>query len=743
MARGTAWAFLLFFAACSRPESRPAAPPALDLSALAFAADFDGPLEAWILTAPCAARLGVEGVVPPLEPRDEPYVWLRPTAELRLGGPPGAARRIVLDLEPHPNSGALVMIAYWNGRKAGRAALDRQRRLYVIDAPRTGGGRDNRLRLRFLGAARQVDVYRGRLSVRAFAVWAGPPGEASLGPARVAASERPFAVRARDGSPEVIMAPGVLRFALHAPEASELRFGARLLAGADASLRVVTEGRPGAEHELWRGGPGADEVAVPLAGGWGQHARLSLRVEAADLGTRVAWTSPRLVGSGQDAAPSHGETDEARADGLRATLTGANVLLVVLDSAGARHLGPWGGRPEASPEITRLASESVVFENAFTPAVYTIAAMSSLFSSLAPDEHGNLDPWTGHLSRAPLVVSEVAGARGVHTAGFVANGMVGRIRGFDRGFAEFHELYTGPEDTPRAAEFRPLLERFLAEAGQRRFFAWVHYLEPHFPYDPEPPFDTLFGDGPLPRDLRREVELLLAINHRRRRAVPEEVDHLRRLYLGSLAYADREIGHLRRRLDETGLLEKTVLIVTADHGEAFREHGHIGHEVQVYDELAHVPLLIRFPKAAGLAGRRIRSLVELNDLAPTIADALGFWRAGRPKLQGLSLLPVAAGAPGRRSVVTRERGEAPRYALRDEDTTCILDTRTGAVELYDRRGDPAESRDLATADPLRADVCRQALRAWIIGRRLRSGPARISAPSAEDRERLRALGYVQ
>ena len=449
-------------------------------------------------------------------------------------------------------------------------------------------------------------------------------------------------------------------------------------------------------------------------------------------------------GARQDTAPPpHAEADEARADALREAVRGTSVLLLVLDAAGARHLGPWGSAEKTTPEIDRLASEAVVFENAFTPAVYTLPAMSSLFSSLAPDEHGNLDPWTGHLSRAPLVIAEVAAARGIHTAAFVANGMVGRVRGFDRGFADFRELYESHEDNPRAEEFRPLIEEFLAGAGRRRFFAWVHFLEPHFPYDPKPPFDTLFGDGPVPKALRSEPELLLAINHRRRPTLPQEVDHLRRLYLGNLAYVDREVGQIRRRLEETGLLERTVLIVAADHGEAFREHGHVGHEVQVYDELAHVPLLIRFPLAAGLAGRRVASLVELSDLAPTIADALGLWRSERPRFHGLSLLPVAVGAPGRRELVTRDRGEAPRYALRDASTSCILDTRTDSVELYDRQRDAGESRDLSVSDPLRADACRQFLRAWVVGRRLQGRTPQPVAADAQDRERLRALGYVQ
>jgi arylsulfatase A-like enzyme len=468
--------------------------------------------------------------------------------------------------------------------------------------------------------------------------------------------------------------------------------------------------------------------------------RLSLYVEAASNAVRIAWSRPRVLGVAPSSSPpKHSQAEEALADPARAALRGANVVLVILDAAAARFFGALGGPKEATPEFDRLAKEGVLFENAFTPAVYTFPAVSSLFTSLPPDEHGNVDPWTGHLSRAPLVVAEAVASRGIHTAAFVASPMLGPERGFARGFAEFHPIYTSHDDPTEAEAFRPPLDRFLVASAGRRFFAWLHFREPHFPYDPKPPYDTLFGSGPVPKELRSEPDLLEAIEHGRRRA-PDEVDHLRRLYLGNLASVDRELGWLRGRLEAAGLLEKTGLIVTADPGEAFWEHGHIGHNVQVYDEQAHIPLLIRFPKAAGLAGQRVGSLVELADLAPTILDALGL---PREAFEGLSLIPVAAGARGRSSVVTRDGSESPRYALRDQHSTCILHTHDGTVELFDRAADSGETTNLAAEQPLAADHCRQSIRAWVAERRLRGKAPEVEPLSAENRERLRALGYVQ
>jgi arylsulfatase A-like enzyme len=244
--------------------------------------------------------------------------------------------------------------------------------------------------------------------------------------------------------------------------------------------------------------------------------------------------------------------------------------------------------------------------------------------------------------------------------------------------------------------------------------------------------------------MRDEIYLILAIDARRRPAIPAEIEHWTRLYDGNLAYADQEIGALRRKLEETGLLEKTVLIIAADHGEGFWEHGHIGHEVLVYEEQSRVPLIIRFPRGTGPSGVRVQEFVSLSDLAPTIADAFGAWRrpAARPAFRTESLLPVVMGAPGRRAVVTRDGAAEPRYAIRDGMAKAIFNTAAGTTELYDLAADPGEQKDLAAQEPIRAAFYRQTLAAWILSRRLEGVAAPVELTS-EQRENLKALGYIQ
>jgi choline-sulfatase len=160
----------------------------------------------------------------------------------------------------------------------------------------------------------------------------------------------------------------------------------------------------------------------------------------------------------------------------------------------------------------------------------------------------------------------------------------------------------------------------------------------------------------------------------------------------------------------------------------------------------HVPLVIRFPKGAGPAGKRVAALADLLDLAPTIADVFGARGKGGSdrEFQGRSLLPVVEGAPGKPAVLSRTVWDRPRYALRDERFKYVYYTQTGQEWLYDLQEDPGETRDLAASEPLRTAYYRQALHAWTL-RLARRGPAgsETAELSREQCENLKALGYIQ
>jgi arylsulfatase A-like enzyme len=550
-----------------------------------------------------------------------------------------------------------------------------------------------------------------------------------------------------------------LRFAVRLPDRAELRFTPELYpqaraAAASASFRVTVEERAGEEREVWSRVLGPKdgrptEVAVALPGAAGAIVRLGLHVGGAPNArfTWGAWDAPRVMGrraESLEASPVSAD-DDKRADALRAKLHGVNVLFIILDAARAQQFGSYGYGRATTPEIDRLAQEGAVYEDVFTSAVYTNAAMSSVWTSQYPDRHHGDVSFAAPLPTDRLTLPDVLTGQGIRTGGFVANAVAGALNGFGRGFDEFHETWR--ELGSRGDVFRQALPPWFKANRERRMFTYVHFREPHFPYDPEPPFDTRFGpDGPIPKAARRDSDFFTAINQGRRPLSPEEREHLVRLYDGNLAFADQEVGAIRRLLEGEGLWDKTVVIVAADHGEALFEHGWIGHNVQLYDPSIHVPLIVRFPPGTGPRGVRVKGLADLLDLAPTIADLLGVRGKGGSEraFQGRSLLPALFGAPGKGLVLSRTVWERPRYSLRDGQFKFIYDTRTGEEELFDLGLDPGERKALGTSERLRASYYRQTLHHWtarIGGRDVGAGGS-ASGMTREQCENLKALGYI-
>ncbi len=403
-----------------------------------------------------------------------------------------------------------------------------------------------------------------------------------------------------------------------------------------------------------------------------------------------------------------------------------SVILIVLDAASVRHFGAYGYGEGATPEIDRLAATSDVFLNAYSPAPYTRAAMVSLWTSREPGAKGALE--------APRLAERLS-AHGIHTAGFVGNPNAGPAYSFDRGFAEFHEAYA---DGAQAELFRPLLRQFLSESGSRRFFAYVHYREPHFPYEPPAPFAERFPLEKLPRRAATDKHFLDSVCGRTGGPTSQDRRDLARLYDANLAYVDAEVGWLWRQVVETGLAETTAIAITSDHGEALCEHGFVGHNLQVYDESVHVPLIVRRP--GGSRSRRHEALVSLLDVAPTIMGLLGL--DDETGFEGRDILAERRGNARTTVVFSRSAGELPAFALRDDDYAFIYHPFLDRAELFDRRRDPHELHDIAEAHPelvqrYRSEVTARADRLSV----LVVPPA--SKPTPELLEQLEALGYVE
>ena len=689
------------------------------------------------------------------EPGDR-YVWARQEVEIALDLPERADRAAVVDLRPFEGISDQRVSVKLNGTDVVEMPLDGRRHRYRIPLPREAQRQgENRLRFEFAESSSMAELNAGsgdggRLAAAFYGMVIGAAADESLDDLLRRDAPWPFAVHVVEGVPGFDqVGAGSVRFASRVPAGGRFLATAELhpgaLAAAGGATVVVTLETERGEREIYRRelsarGETSFQLDLPLRVPGGEVVRLGLHVESSgDRFAWIRWKAPRLVGSTSETA-----RDSTAGDWLREALRDSNVVLVFMDAARASSFGSYGHERPTTPNFDRIAAAGVVFDRAFTPAVYTLGAMSSVWTSTHPDRHHSETAFDARLPEGILTLAELLTAQGVRTAGFVANAVAGRAFGFDRGFVEFHEVFAthGSE----ASAMRSVLPSWWRDAGAGRFFAYVHYREPHFPFDPREPFlERLGADvGPIPKPLRSDMSWITDVNRGERSLSEEEERQLRLLYEANLAQADDALGELVAGLEGAGLLEETLLIITADHGEALHEHGWIGHNVQLYEESVRVPLVMRFPAGTGPRGVRNAELVDLLDLAPTIADVFGALDSGgaREAFSGISLLDVAAGGPGKRAVLSRTVWNRPRYSWRDEKLKLIFDTQTGEQQLFDLERDPGENTDRSELSPLLAAYARQELFARL-GEL--AGPPSRSTPSEltpEQCENLVSLGYI-
>jgi arylsulfatase len=732
-----AWIGLTTLAACTRRETT----VLMDLAAELPVAELEGPVSLVRFGFPAADTAAARGLFRGAGPDGDRLAWARREAVIEFPLATPSPREALLDVAPYPGLAGQRLEVLLNDHAVTSLTLEsRARHRFPLPAASQFAGR-NVLTLRFGRAATRWNPQGRRLAGSVHSLVVAPERYPLLD--ALAAPGAPELAEARGAGPTAILLQACgtqLHYALPAAGPQALRFRLERQPGprpdaVRASVRFASG--LGEERELWSGSLDTRQeqlVALPERSG---AARLTLAVEAAGgaAGAWAAWRAPRVVGGRPPVA-----REDSRVARLRRELRGANVVLVVLDAAAAGHFSAYGYPRATTPEIDRLAREGVLFRSAYTTAPYTIGAVSSLWTSRHPDELSSRAA-NARLAGEHPTLAELLAARGVVTAGFVANSFAGTAFALDRGFAEFHE-----ELGADARSLRETVAAWLAAQAGRRFFLYVHFREPHFPYDPPPPFDARFGSGgPLTREARTELAWIVAVNDGSVRPSAGEIEHLLRLYDANLAFADQQVGALRRALEASGLLERTLLVVTADHGEALYEHGFVGHNLPLHEESLAVPLVLRLPGPRAPRGLRVSGLVDLLDLAPTVADAMGVRDDPRAvAFRGRSLLPLVFDAPGKplsfaRNVVPQR----PGYAIHDGRYSWMRDTATGREQLFDLASDPAARQDLAPRLPFEALLMRQELYRFLAGLNEPREAAEPVALTPEQRENLRALGYVE
>lgn len=452
-----------------------------------------------------------------------------------------------------------------------------------------------------------------------------------------------------------------------------------------------------------------------------------------------------------------GEKAKAKAD-----VASDNLILITIDTLRADHLGVYGHARDTSPRIDAVAGQGAVFTQAQVQWPKTGPSVASMMSSTYCAING-ARALRIRLDDKLVMLAEVLRDAGFYTTAFVANVNVGRYFNFTQGFEEVHEMWDHSlglrtQNTGTAflsnEEITARVVKWLRSRHDQRFFLWVHLLDPHGPYEPPPSLAGRFVHDDV-FAARPEIVPPERIPEYQRSDTLKTMGDYIAAYDAEIVSSDAAVGAILDEVDALGLRERTLLVITADHGESLGEHEHyFDHGRYAYEACTRVPLILRHP-AWIQPGMRIDAPVALLDLVPTVLDYLDV----APELpvqqfQGRSLRPLLEGDAGTPSPVFIEARSGQR-AVRSGRWKYIYDPRVSLPELpvvalrqlYDIQTDPMETRNLAAEHPDVVRQCEALLARWSqlvqwSGETFQGERVPDEAIDRAVLEQLHSLGYV-
>ncbi|MFW5925533.1 MAG: sulfatase-like hydrolase/transferase [Myxococcota bacterium] len=469
--------------------------------------------------------------------------------------------------------------------------------------------------------------------------------------------------------------------------------------------------------------------ALPLDNPASEPPPMSRRVEGRTEPSVDAWRQPRPTGLPR----------------------AKNVVVIMVDTLGAKHLSQYDADHDTSPGLAKVMDRhGVIFERNIASAPWTLPSTTSLLTSSSPPRHG-VERQKRRLDATVPTLAGAFAAQGWQTAAFVTHIYASSRFGLHSGFDQFWELSIDPTFREgmqlRAGQLRSRVEAWIDQRdanADQPFFMYVHFFDPHWNYDPPAPFDR----RPVPGIGRPRPELgtWSRLSHfipKHRLLSEDDLRQAHALYDGEVAYTDHQLAALFSTLEERGLWEDTVVAIVGDHGEEFQEHRSLGHTRTLYDELIRVPLLLKLPGPGRPADVRPRVPEQVRnlDVAPTLLELAGL--RSPAAFEGRSLLPLL-----------REPGE-PRIAhartLRLTELAAVTDGRHKLIRhlgndrerLFDLQADPREHDDVSAEHPERTRRLGERLDRWLDGEGPSPGDREEVELTPAEKAQLEALGYTQ
>ncbi|MBN1769637.1 MAG: sulfatase [Deltaproteobacteria bacterium] len=421
---------------------------------------------------------------------------------------------------------------------------------------------------------------------------------------------------AEGGGPRVLVpAGGGLSFPIEVPAGPSVVGLVVAAAGAGAATLTVRAAADGAAPgDLAREQVAAGDAPRPVAIDLTPLAGKVIRLDLDAAGGGVA-----LSGSGVFRDPRPGDPATlARLGRAKAK----NVILVMIDTLRADHTPPYGPTRVQAPVLGLVAERGALFERFSAVEDWTKPSCATMLTGLYPNTH-KAQTDDGKLSASVRMVSEDLQQAGLATAAFIANGYVSDKFGFKRGWDHYVNFIRESKPTNADNVFGRALE-WIEQHKERPFYAYVHTIDPHVPYSPPEEFLRLYDDRPYdgPIDARKTHLQIEQIKKKTMQVTDRDKQRVVALYDGEISYHDGHMGSFLKRLDELGLLEDTLVVVTSDHGEEFWERDSVGHGHSIFQELIHVPFALMW-KGFVPGGRRVADNHDHTVIVPTIFEALG------------------------------------------------------------------------------------------------------------------------
>lgn len=463
-----------------------------------------------------------------------------------------------------------------------------------------------------------------------------------------------------------------------------------------------------------------------------------------------------------------------------------SVLLISIDTLRADHLSCYGYHRKTTPHLDQLATDGVLYEKAYSTAVWTPPAHASMLTGLFPSSHGTVDQ--NRLSDSIPTLAEVLLSYGYKTAGFVNNSQVGELVGLEKGHQVYQEIWKGHRSVSivqRTINFlwrkgvhfmgvsdhgarrtNELACRALIENRHHPFYMFLHYIEPHNPLDPPSAFKARYWKNIRLQNIDlKKLDLVaknplicfvedLTLN-------PDEIEALKALYDAEISYVDQKIGELFEFMKREGIYDDTMIILTADHGEHFGEHNLYSHVASLYEPILHIPLMIKYPGRSN-NGKRMSGLVQLVDVFPTVIDVLGLDQQLSKEGQGLSLTRAGSSDLFHEFIIAEWEGRIPSFILNrveDPESSQVVQrfkdpmvmirqgdhkyikSDSGKEELYDMERDKDERFNKITEEKVVAEELRKKLSTWqSMNRKIEH--EKQSAVDELTKKNLESLGYM-